>query len=464
MVLRQCARLADSDPQAANLLRILSFLDPRGVQIPILAAGACEILSWPKRTSEWYRLKGINLFKKNATDTLRALLAALVLPSEHILLTTIASPIEFHNVVLCLQQFSLVHLDVITPFGIRREEKPMEDALHVLRIPPLVGEIVRKNTNQVGKNTCFDMAVCIMIATCLQFCQDRSRSSVSRVFSGHLYSLNLFDKEQGQPNNHRTNALKHAESLILMDCVSNTPLTTELPIKWLPEFLRQGSSFIVLCERYKTALLSVGKWEAGKKSDIYRRTLGVIILSQAPLTDGAVADLLGLSGDDRRTSRHVIWCLGSIIRWSEGQPAQILHKSFSVYLTDPNVCISEPWFIDVDEHQRALTIACLRVMEKSLHFNIGNLETSYQSNFDLPDLSAHADAVISPILSYSCRFWGYHLGQTVPGEFTILDLILPFFKTKFLYWLEVLSLLGEVSLAPKVLLSVIDQTAVSMTF
>lgn len=211
VVLQQCARLAYNDPLAANLLRTLSFLDPRGVQIPIIAAGAREMLSWPKRTFERYRLKGINLFRKTSTDTLRALLTPLVLPLEHAFLTTIASPIDLHNIILRLQQFSLVHLDVVLPLGLSGEEKPKEDAVHVLRIPPLVGEIIRENSDQIGKDTCFDMAACIMITACMQFCQDCPRSSVSRIFSRHLNSLILFDNEQGQPNNHRTSALKHAK-------------------------------------------------------------------------------------------------------------------------------------------------------------------------------------------------------------------------------------------------------------
>jgi hypothetical protein len=53
---------------------------------------------------------------------------------------------------------------------------------------------------------------------------------------------------------------------------------------------------------------------------------------------------------------------------------------------------------------------------------------------------------ISPQLSYSSRFWANHLSDS-PFDAKILDAIDKFFHTKFLYWLEVLSLLAQMGIA-----------------
>ncbi|KZP08047.1 WD40 repeat-like protein [Athelia psychrophila] len=229
--------------------------------------------------------------------------------------------------------------------------------------------------------------------------------------------------------------------------------TTDAPIKRLADILLDNRQ-ATLHDLFKTVLLSVSDWKAGETTDTYRRILGIIIISQVPLTDVAIKDLLGLDLDSVSAFRTALPRLNPVIQWSEGHPARILHQSFSDYLTDETACSSEPWFIDANEHQCALTLVCLRIMDEGLHFNMGDLKTSYIANADVPGLSAHVEAVIPPSLSYACRFWGYHLGQTIPGEPFIPGLILQFFEVKFLYWLEVLSLLGEMALASRVLVSV----------
>ncbi|KZP16022.1 hypothetical protein FIBSPDRAFT_68467 [Athelia psychrophila] len=236
--------------------------------------------------------------------------------------------------------------------------------------------------------------------------------------------------------------------------------TVKAPVKWLTDFLLHDRQVVSLHELYEKALLSVDDWKGGETTDIYRRILGLIVVSQVPLTDVAIGDLLGLDQESRQICRTALRSLSSVIQWSEGQSARTLHKSFPDYLTDQNACSSKPWFIDVKEHEHALTLGCLRVMNDGLHFNMGHLKTSHIANADIPDLSAHV-AIIPQSVSYACQFWGHHLGQTIPRDPAILDLILHFFELKFLYWLEVLSLLGEVSLASRTLVSVIKQCPVA---
>ncbi|KAF7987115.1 hypothetical protein HWV62_313 [Athelia sp. TMB] len=215
------------------------------------------------------------------------------------------------------------------------------------------------------------------------------------------------------------------------------------------ENLAQDRGAFTLHDLYRTALLSV--WDS-EMADACKQILGLIIVSQVPLTDETITHMLEFT-DSGTTCRLALQRLGCVVQGGEGQPVRMLHKSFPDYLTNRGACGSEPWFIDVQEHQLTLTLACLRVINTELHFNMCNLESSCIPNADIEDLSERVEIAIPLSLSYPCRFWGHHLRQ-VPSEPSVLPLIFQFFESKFLYWLEVLSLLGEVHGASQILLAV----------
>lgn len=103
-------------------------------------------------------------------------------------------------------------------------------------------------------------------------------------------------------------------------------------------------------------------------------------------------------------------------------------------------------------------------MESRLRFNICHLETSHVFNKDVKDLAPRIDACIPHSLSYACCFWTYHLSKMGPGDLGIIDLILLFFKHRFLYWLEILSLVQEMKNARRSLEMVHKYAKVSIKF
>ncbi|KAF7967810.1 hypothetical protein HWV62_32965 [Athelia sp. TMB] len=216
------------------------------------------------------------------------------------------------------------------------------------------------------------------------------------------------------------------------------------------ENLAQDRTAFTLHDLYRTALLSV--WDS-EMAVACKQVLGLVIVSQAPLTDETITNMLGFA-DSGTTCRLVLQRLGCVIHGSEGQTVRMLHKSFPDYLTNHGACGSEAWFIDVQEHQLALAHACLRIMNTQLHFNMCDLESSHVPNAHIENLSECVEAAIPFSLSYSCQFWGHHLHHVLSGEPSVLPAIVQLFGSKFLYWLEVLSLLGEVQVAPQILLAV----------
>ncbi|KAJ7439289.1 hypothetical protein B0H11DRAFT_1934721 [Mycena galericulata] len=74
------------------------------------------------------------------------------------------------------------------------------------------------------------------------------------------------------------------------------------------------------------------------------------------------------------------------------------------------------------------------------------LKDSHLANADVPGLSEQVTKKISPQLSYSSRFWFTHI-QDIPLDEGVLNSIEELLHHHFLHWLEVLSLLGQMSIA-----------------
>lgn len=127
------------------------------------------------------------------------------------------------------------------------------------------------------------------------------------------------------------------------------------------------------------------------------------------------------------------------------EPVRPLHTSFRDFLLDESR--SGNFYIDMTNVDHTLAFAALKVMEQQLCFNICGLETSYLPNSDVPDLDKRREENISSALSYSCRSWGAHLQIASKAFDHRLAVELQSFLTseRMLFWIEALSLLGELS-------------------
>ena len=69
------------------------------------------------------------------------------------------------------------------------------------------------------------------------------------------------------------------------------------------------------------------------------------------------------------------------------------------------------------------------------------------ANSDVSDLNERAERYINLALRYACRSWHTHLIDKHKGSVSIPEItsaLHRFLETKFLFWLEVLSVLGAV--------------------
>lgn len=206
-----------------------------------------------------------------------------------------------------------------------------------------------------------------------------------------------------------------------------------------------------LGDLYATALRSASNWDPRETSTGYcRRILGAVVVGRIALTDDVIIDILGL--ENPKLCRLILRRLGCLLQWSEGLPIRTLHASFADYLTDASSCGDQPWFVDGPRDHVDFTTGCLRVMKRFLRFNICGLETSYLTNGDVLDLAKRIEDCIPRSLAYACRFWAKHLRLAGTENPFVVSFVLEFFHTLFVYWLEVLSLIGEARAALQAML------------
>jgi hypothetical protein len=180
----------------------------------------------------------------------------------------------------------------------------------------------------------------------------------------------------------------------------------------------------------------------------FRRVVGAIALAKTPLHRIDLQHFLGRP--DRESSIDFILNKLSSVISDGGGRLRIGHLSFTEFICDPKRC-DHSFVIDSIHHNRTMTLACLRLMKAGLRFNICELETSHLRNKDIPDLATRINTFLPTRLFYACQFWVDHLQATV-FDVEILDGVKEFLYFRFLYWLEVLSLIEMMRIASPALL------------
>ncbi|KAK6988521.1 WD40 repeat-like protein [Favolaschia claudopus] len=221
-------------------------------------------------------------------------------------------------------------------------------------------------------------------------------------------------------------------------------LKTFDPPKRLEQLLKAGGIIHDdLDQLYNVALHHAGDWANANFSSAAQAVLAWVVLSREPLTAEALNWIMGLGQEDLQVTK-VLEFLGCVLQWGPGIAISTLHGSFSDYLTDPKRSGSKAWFIDIILQSQVLTMRCFQVLATKLKFNICHIETSHLRNSDIPDLAERIERYILVDVRYASRYWAHHLHLAATSP-AMLDALKQFTSKHFLFWLEVLSLLGLVS-------------------
>ncbi|KAF9646207.1 hypothetical protein BDM02DRAFT_3198480, partial [Thelephora ganbajun] len=171
-----------------------------------------------------------------------------------------------------------------------------------------------------------------------------------------------------------------------------------------------------------------------------RSVLGAVVLAANPLSPSAIGTLLGYDAEDvlpLLSSIHSLLTLQDI-----DQPVRPFHKSFPDFIVDPARCINRRFHVSPPNHHMELLIGCLNLMDQTLEKNMCKLPDAV-TNSEVPDLCERTQRYISPALQYACKSWYKHLvdEHTVRTP-EITSALHRFLEKKFVFWLEVLSVLG----------------------
>ena len=173
-----------------------------------------------------------------------------------------------------------------------------------------------------------------------------------------------------------------------------------------------------------------------------KTVLACILSARMPLSLSALADLVDMNID---VLRLLLRKLHAVVH-SPGkldQPGlRALHASFADYLFEH----AEQYIrIPRSLGDTVLATGCLQVMAKRLRFNVSCSRSSYELN------RSKKPENITLSLEYACTQWIFHVArQQEPSALDgIIELVFP---PRFLFWLEVVSVLGRVRDAATTLL------------
>ena len=188
-----------------------------------------------------------------------------------------------------------------------------------------------------------------------------------------------------------------------------------------------------------------------------RSIIGAVVLAANPLSPSAIATLLRLDTDDVLPLLSSVHSL-LILQDDANHPVRPFHKSFPDFIIDPNRCTDQRFHISPPDHHSRLLIDCLSLMDRTLERNMCKLPDAVV-NSDVSNLKERTEKYINPALRYACMSWHVHLvgADTTPVHAPAIAPILhQLLEKKFLFWLEVLSVLDAVRNAVEALQVTVD--------
>jgi hypothetical protein len=195
---------------------------------------------------------------------------------------------------------------------------------------------------------------------------------------------------------------------------------------------------------------SHGKEEERKQSG---RLLGTAVLLNAQSTPALLAALL------RLPLKKVAMLLQSFVDVRllttedvkstviDTTPLRVCHGSLYEFLVDPLRCRVTQYLMSPTNSHETLLNCCLSLLNEHLRQDICDIRNPGVANAEVPDLSARIARCVPEALRYACVSWPVHLVASDTESETVSAALLDFCTNHLLHWLEVLSLLGELSSA-----------------
>jgi len=173
---------------------------------------------------------------------------------------------------------------------------------------------------------------------------------------------------------------------------------------------------------------------------VVRSVLSAVVLAANPLSQAAIAMLTGFRSGHVQCLLELIQSL-LILPKDPNDPVQPFHRSFPDFITDPTCCVNTQFYVHPHYHLK-LALNCLEIMGKLLKRNMCSIP-DYTLNSKVEDLAEKIkECGIPGALEYGCRSWYKHLIVAKEETVDVITALHHFLEGKFLFWLEVLSVIG----------------------
>jgi hypothetical protein len=191
-----------------------------------------------------------------------------------------------------------------------------------------------------------------------------------------------------------------------------------------------------------------------------RLILGAVIFLQTPLAPSVLATLLTI---DIHELTIVLRCLSAVLIPTMDQPIRLFHPSFQDFIVNAARCRDTRFRLDPGEHHQLLAARCLAVMNNQLCQDVCGIRDPTRLNAEVPDLSQRLGKNVSPELRYAAVFWMSHTTLAMAAETGVFEELASFCDEHILHWLELLSLLGQLSVTSKGFPALLEWTKVNVS-
>jgi hypothetical protein len=210
-----------------------------------------------------------------------------------------------------------------------------------------------------------------------------------------------------------------------------------------------GSPFKQLDDLYSKVLQ--GSLASGSHAPIIHQVAATVILAALPLTINTLSEIIG------QDVNAVVRSLSSVLLVPERslaskEPVRAFHRSLHDFLTDTSRCTDKRFAVDPSTEHGRFATRCFNQMYKTLKKDICDIRDPFLLNRDVPNLNDRVTQRIPVGARYACLYWHFHLHRVSSPNPALLAFYVSFCRERIVFWVEAMSLLGELGSARNALL------------
>jgi hypothetical protein len=169
--------------------------------------------------------------------------------------------------------------------------------------------------------------------------------------------------------------------------------------------------------------------------------LSTVVLLQEPMHEAALARL---AGEDKLTEA-ILPLLSAVLLVDKAAPVRLFHPSFPDFIADEERCMDRRFLVTRPEGHLRLAIQGLEILNTGLREDICDIKNPSLANSEVTDLDQRLDHVAPSELRYACNHWHVHLRLAASTSFGLIERLETFCSLHLLHWIELLSLLGDLT-------------------